>query len=325
MKFIQLKKIFLSALGMAALTFVNISNVYSISIAEKAREKVVENRQFIYSLEIPMKNFGSTEQKNDYNAIKDQYMIGLGYFYEGNYVNSYKELLDAQIKLDKLYEKISMDYIERTTKILQELVKSAVEIDIEFNKDSDLVRRFQTDREAPKEKVAYDPKKFHFVYDKRTIARNIALGFSHLGDAKRIRDEAVSFEEKNYEEGQKVDPAIYKYRLNNYQSVIDLCRAGKKNAFNVYQLINRNEVYSVQKDFKGNRFARESKLLPVFDPRIPDNYKIDASDTLNLVHEDEINIKRNLGEVKGGSATPKAETPVENTKTQEPQNQTPNK
>lgn len=319
MNYISIKKLLLTGLTTVLVAaFVNVNPAYAISIAEKAKEKIEEDRQFIYSLEIPMKNFGTEDQVKDFNSIKDQYMIGLGYFMEASYSNAYKELLEAQKKLDKLYEKVSMDYLDKTTKILQELVKNVVEIDIRFNKYSDLVKRFETDRQAPNEKVYYDPKEFHFVYDKRVIARNVVMGFRHMGEAKRIRQEAVSAEEKRYEEGQIVDPAIYRFRLASYVSVIDLCREAKKNAFQAYQLINRNDVYTVQTQYKGNRFARESKLLPVFDPRIPESYKVDASDSLNLVHEDEINVKLNLGEKKESKAAPKSSTTDTQTQDQSP-------
>ena len=311
MKYIIDSKNWLKGLIVTGLMIlINSSSIYSISVAEKAREKIEEDRQYIYALEIPIRNFGTEEQKNEYNAMKDQYMIGLGYYMEANYVNAYKELFETQKKLDKLYEKVSMDYVERTTKILQELVKNVVEIDITYNKDSDLVRRYETDRQAPKEKVFYDPKNFHFVYDKKTISRNVSMGFSHLGDAKRIRQDAVTIQERKYEEGQTVDPAIYRYRLDSYVSVIDLCREAKKNAFQAYQLINRNDIYTIQTQHRGNRFARESNLLPVFDPRIPETYKVDASDVLNLVHEDEIAVKLNQG-VKKEEPAKKAPEPQE--------------
>jgi hypothetical protein len=316
MKFIHIKKLLLTGFSaVAVMTLVN-TTAYAISAAEKAREKIEEDRQYIYALEIPIRNFGSTEQKNDYNATKSQYMVGLGYYMQANFVNAYKELLEAQVKLDKLYEKVSMDYLERTTTILQELVKNMVEIDIEFNKESDLVRRYKTDRQAPKEKVYYDPKRFHLVYDKKVISRNVTMGFKRLGEAKNIREEAVTIKDKKYEEGQTVDPGIYRYRLASYLNVIDLCREAKKNAFQTYQLINRNEIYPIQTQFRGNRFAHESNLLPVFDPRIPDNYKVDASDALNLVHEDEIAIKLNLGEKKESKTPSKSTTPETQPQTQ---------
>jgi len=310
MKFIQFKSYLTGLAAVLGLMALNATSVYAVSAAEKAKEKVIENRQYIYALEIPIKNFGTPEQKNDFNAMKDQYMVGLGYFFEGNYVNSYKELLETQKKLDKLYEKVSMDYLERTTKILQEMVKSIVEIDIEYNKESDLVRQYTTDRQAPKEKVSYDPKNFHLTYDKKVISRNMAMGFSRLGEAKKIRQEAVTIEEKKYEEGQVVDPAIYNYRLASYLSVIELCRDAKKNAFLAYQLINRNDIYTIQTEFRGNRFAKESNLLPVFDPRIPETYKVDASDALNLVHEDELKIKLNQGDKKPAAKTNTQDQPA---------------
>jgi hypothetical protein len=325
MNIVQFKKVSAAVLSGAILTFSAFQNsLHAVSIAEKAKEKVAENKTYIYAIEVSIKNFGTQDQKNEYNAILDQYKIGLGFFMEDNYLNAYKELLEAQKKLDKLYEKVSMDYIERTSKILKELVSNIVEIDMMYNKKSDLIRRYQVDIIAPKlekynEKETFytdkEVKNFHFVYDKKVITRNLDMGFTRLGDAKKVRQDAVVTEERKYEEGQVVDPAIFRYRLENYLTTIELCRDAKRNAIRSYQLMNRNDIYPVQSELRNNRFADERNLLPVFDPRIPDSYKIDASDALSLVHQDEINIKLKRLKKEASTDTAPASSPAP-----EPQN-----
>lgn len=301
----------LSIISVLIFIFGFANTVWGISTAEKAKEKMEENRKYIYAVEVPMKNFGTDEQKNEYMQLKNQYMVGLSYYMQADYLNSYKELLETQKKLDKLYEKLTMDYIERTNKILQELVKTIVEIDIKYNRNSDLVARYLTDIQPPEiggkkaKEQFYSPKEtkdYHLVYDKRTIYRNVDKGFEYLGHAKRVRANAVDMEAKKYEDGQVVDPSIFSYRLDNYINVITLCREAKKNAFRAYRLINRNDIYPVQSQYRDNRFAKESHLLPVFDPRIPDQYKKDASDALNLVHQDEIDVKLNRTGHTGGDS-----------------------
>jgi len=283
----------------AALALIGVTTqLVAISAAEKAKEKMQQNRTYIYALEISILNFGTDEWKNEYTAVKNKYLTGLSLFMEDNYVPAYKELLSAQQDLEKLYEKVSMEYIARTQKILQELVKQAVDVDLKYQKGSDLANRTMDPREAPKEAPAYEPTEYHYFYDKKTIFRNIDMGFSLLGDAKRVHREAANFIDKYYEKTKKIDPSVYNYKIEQYLGVIELCRQAKQDAFYAYQLLNRNDIYTVQTEHRGNRFAREANLLPVFDPRIPDEYKVDASDARKLIHAEEVRIKLNGGSGK---------------------------
>ncbi len=298
-----LRRTVLAAIGLMA--WVVCSPVMAVSVTEKAKEKLTQNREYIVELEIILENFGTDEQKAEYAEIKDGYLAGLSYFLQKKYAGSYSKLLEAQKRLEKLYEQLSMDYIERTNEMLHNVAKQYVDINIKYDYNSELVARYEKTREPPDEKLSYDPKNYHLYYDKYDIYNNINVGYSRLGDAERVRTYAMELE-KWYEEGKEMDPSVHSTRIEHYSIAINLCREAKRNVIRAYQLMNRNDIYTVQTEFADNRFAIEKHLDPVFDPRIPDEYKVDASDALRRIHANEIYVKI---EGKGGEREKKEVPP----------------
>jgi len=258
--------------------------------SQKAQEKLTQNQKYIVAIAVAIENFGTDEQKQEYQELKNDYMAGLAYYFEGRYVESYRENLKAQQKIEKLYEKVSLDYIERASEMLQGTLKQFVELRVEYDKEGELARRFLKNRRSPKEKVSYDPKKYHLLYDQYSVYGNVKMGFHRLGDARRVRQDALDLE-MFFEAGKEIDPRIHAIRIESYLAAIELSRDAKMNVVRVYQLLNRNDIYSVQTEHKDNPFAVERKLDPIFDSRIPDEYKKDANDALKYIHADEIRVK----------------------------------
>lgn len=277
-----------------------LSPVSGEAVSMKAKDKRYELLTYMLNLEVAMANFGTEDQKETYEDIKKDYSIGLAFFFEENYLTAYETFLTAQSKMEKLYEEVTMDYLTRTEKLLQAAAEEVVELELKYTKGSETVERFLRDREAPKEKVAYDPKDFHKVYDKRAILNNLQKGYEMLGEAKRVRQRAIDYE-KFQEEGKDITPRIKKTRLDHYMATIDLARQAKVNAIHVFQLKNRNEIYKVQKKYDDNFFMVEKDLDPVFDTRIPEEFVIDANDALERVHEEEVNIKLKMQTIEGES------------------------
>lgn len=302
------------------LSSVNFQRIFAESPAEKAKAKRSETLKDLVFIDIPIRNFGDDDKKNRYNEIKKKYSVALGFFFEENYVESYRSFLDAQTELDKLYEEMSAAYIDRTSAILQDALQQVVEVELKYAPNTEFVQRFLRDREAPKEKPLYDPKDFHLVYDKYAIIDALNKGYELLGISRRASIEAQEVEKVFEPQLESDDPAIKNMRIENrdpkvrrirldtYKKVIENCRQAKLNALYVFQLLHRNRMYLVQKgefsseapydakqgEFNQNYYVREKKLDPIFDPRIPDKYKIDGSDSLNRWHDEEIRMRLNM-------------------------------
>ena len=279
-------KSFIAAVVMMGI----VSSLTAIPTSQKAKSKIRQNQTYILGLNVAMHNFGTQAQKDEYKVIKNEYLTALSLFLEKKYVSSYKKNLETQQKLEKLYEQVSLDYVERTSTMLGEVVKNFVDLKVRYDIKSDLLDRVRRNLVIEEGLRSYNPTEYHLFYDKFPILENIKNGYNRLADARRVRKEAIDYE-KWFEEGKEIDPRFHLLRLEKYMGAIKLCRDAKLNVIRVYQLFNRNDIYTVQTELRDNHFAVESKLPSVLDPRIPDDYKIDASDSQLKVHREEVMIK----------------------------------
>jgi len=287
----------------------------SLTVSEKAKIKRGQTLDLMVFLEVPLKNFQTPEFEKEYAEIKAKFRASLTYYYEVNYLESYRGFLETLVLLEKLYEKLSLQYIDRTNQMLQNAAQTIVNVEIEFHKRAIKNTLFDRDRLAPKEKQMYDPTEFHFTYTKRDISSNLEMGYNILTEAKEIRQMAMDVD-KFLEEDKEMDPNTRLRRVEMYRAVISRCRQSKQNAVQAFRLINKHEVYKVQDQFKNNYYAKEYNLDPVFDPRIPDQYKVDASDSLNRLHSEEIRIKLNNENIVG--QTPEIANPGGNKQNEAP-------
>lgn len=270
----------------------------AINVAEKAKYKRAEALEQLVYLEVPLKNFGAEkpELAQQYTDAKQKYSVALSFFFEDNFVESYKLFLEVQSSVEKLYEQVSLFYIDRTNTVLQQAVKEATEIEMRYNRKAPFatqtigkkreagVRIAQDKKETQLEKRLYDPKDIHYLYDKKAIMDNIDVAYMQLGQAKVARQKALDLE-KWLEKGKAMPPTMKKSRIESYRGVIELCRQAKVNGIHVMQLNRIYDNYELQTKFKDNYFMKEKRLDPVFDFAIPDEFVKDATDSRNGVHD----------------------------------------
>ncbi|MCB1143007.1 MAG: hypothetical protein KDK54_12245 [Leptospiraceae bacterium] len=299
-----------------------------------------------------------------YKAIKRLFQEGMMYYYEGRYPNSYRRFLEAQLNVENLLEDLSQLYIESTDEILKASLekkdpkgdeangeyknatidKDFVDISVEYGRGSDVLSSFKTDREAPAYGRLYEPREYHYAINKGKIENSVENGYKMLGEAKRAKLAALKIEQR-LERHQKLQPEHRKYRIERYIDVIVKCRDARKAAFNIYQLKYANDNEYLQTDekftlegeannYRVNPYVKEAKLHPVFDNRIPAQYRRDAVDVSGKVFIDEVNeyIKLKHTDVEAVNRnnarygeTQKLDQPkVGEPKTAEPKNVSPN-
>lgn len=203
--------------------------------------------------------------------------------------------------------------------------KDVISISIEYGPGSKIREHQLEPREAPKIKRQYEPKEYHYVLNKYAIEQNIAMGYRKLSEAKKHRIKALKFE-NHLEKHQMLTPKHRKYRIESYLAVIHKCREARANALEVFKLkypydnyyltaAETEEKYgklaegnSTEKStlkfseydegkkqtteaamrYNNNPYVDYKNLNPVFDQRIPEEYKRDAVDLLDKVYEEEI-------------------------------------
>ncbi|MCG6167529.1 hypothetical protein LFX25_06820 [Leptospira sp. FAT2] len=261
-----------------------------------------------------------------YKELKRLYQEGLQYFFENNHVNAYRRFLEAQLGTEMLLEELSQYYVERTDEILKAAIekknqnnpedRNLVDIAIEWSKNSFIVRDMTANRESPLTRRMYNPRDFHYVTNKYAIEKNMETGYKFLGLAKEARNNALKIE-KHLEKHQKLQPSHRKHRIEHYIAAIQLCRDARANAINIFKLKYPYDNYYLFKsdakteaikddegkagssepvvlngvtyDFSQNpTLEYDHRMSPVFDRRIPDEYRRDAVDVLEKIYDDEV-------------------------------------
>ncbi|XDD51482.1 hypothetical protein AB3N59_07015 [Leptospira sp. WS92.C1] len=261
-----------------------------------------------------------------YKELKRLYQEGLQYFFENNHVNSYRRFLEAQLGMEMLLEELSQYYVERTDEILKAAIekknpnnpedRNLVDIAIELSKNSFIVKDMTANRESPLTRRMYNPRDFHYVTNKYAIEKNMETGYKFLGLAKEARNNALKIE-KHLEKHQKLQPSHRKHRIEHYLAAIQLCRDARANAINIFKMKYPYDNYFLFKsdakteaikddegvpgpsetvslsgvtyDFYQNpTLDFDNRMSPVFDKRIPDEYRRDAVDVLEKIYDDEV-------------------------------------
>lgn len=276
------------------------------AVSIKAREKKQLLMSYFVFLEVPMRNFGTKDEKEKFTELKKKYSSALSFFFEDEFFQAYKIFLEILDDTEKLFEDISSKYIADSAELLSDSMRKVVDISIKYHKNSQRVKRFMREiditrftQENVKDQRSYLPKDYHFTYDNKVIVDNLDLGFAKIGHAKRLRQKAIDFA-KSLEPGKKVPVTMKVTRIELYMAVIRLCRAGKQNGIKVFQLSERHRQYDGQPKYmatgekdadkraaKEKYHYREVRLNPVFDLRVPEKYLIHASDNYNRIHEEE--------------------------------------
>lgn len=272
-------------------------SLFAEPIMSKASQKRVELLGYLRTLETIVKNYRGNDKEGKpalfnadpisgkqgervrrYGEIKKLFQEGLTDYFEGDFSNSYRRFLEAQVDTEQLLEEISQFYIEGTADILKAAVfkdpqeyhdpafeakegskkvgdslkdvdKELVDISIEYGRGSKNVNEFREDREAPYVSRQYNAKEFHFATNKYAIEQNTEAGYQALSQAKKARIDALKIE-RNLERHQKLQPVHRKYRIEKYLAVIARCRDAREAAVNIFKLKYPYNNYYLQKDDK---------------------------------------------------------------------------
>ncbi len=261
------------------------------------------------------------ERVKRYNEVKKLYQEGMIYYFEENYVNAYRRFLEAQLGMEQILEEVTQFYIEKTEEMLKAAIdrknennpedKNLVDISVEYSNTSKIREDQKANREAPLTARMYNPKEFHYVVNKYAIETNMALGYKFLGQAKEARIDALKVE-KNLEKHQKLEPTHRKFRIEKYLASIARCRDARSNAINIFKLKYPYDNYylltadgkdkegkevvleGVSMKFRDNPYVNPVNLSPVYDLRIPEKYRRDATDINARVYEEEVDKRINL-------------------------------
>ena len=82
------------------------------------------------------------------------------------------------------------------------------------------------------------------------------------------------------------------YIINRYMDVIFLCRQAKECGIEIHRVKNINELGKSMVKYN----VTHGSIIPIFDDRIPEKYKVDANDNMRFIHSVEM---KKLGKKQG--------------------------
>ncbi|MCC5814417.1 MAG: hypothetical protein JJT78_06650 [Leptospira sp.] len=326
---------------LGILFWIPLTEAMAQAVSLKAYDKRVEIITYLRELEPMVRNFPGNDPEGKpvttmyaeegkqghrivkYEEIKRIYQEALQYYFEGQYVASYRRFLEAQIAIEKMTEELSQLYVLRAEEMMKTamerknpnnpLDKTIVDISIEYGKGTYTRNVMAENREAPYSRRMYEPKEYHYVTNRYGIEKNIEMGYQFLGLAKQARIDALAVE-KHLEKHQTLNPRKRKFRIEKYFGAINLCRDSKANAVNIFKLKYPYDNYYLQKsdakresfrdidnneiegdvvklegttyDFTKNPYIKhDRRLQATFDIRVPEQFRVDLADSRGRVYE----------------------------------------
>ena len=267
--------------------------VFALSTAAKSEDDYVYLMHHLRDVQVMIENFANDQQKQKYADVTSDFRNASVDFYGHNFIffdkNAKKyrmKFYQVKLKLSELLDEMAKSYIDRTSDILKNTSKDSFNILIKFNKGG--YAKYFTRPVDPVSKVEgekiYKSSEYHLYHDKSTIEQYLRKGYKMLEDARRIYDHPDMLTVKAKAEKNNYD---VNYMVDGFLNVVKFCRQSKQYGIEIYRIIRKNNIYTVQKKFEHYNISITDPI-PVFDVRIPEDYKIDANDNIKLVHSHEL-------------------------------------
>lgn len=280
-------------------TFTIISNISAISSSVKSQQDYNFMLTSMQKLRIIISNFGTEEQKKEYDNLKAKFQKAAERHYSQSFVKettltenttpdnnqqaSVEMFYQLKIEVNALFSEIAAQYIERTKNVLDSTSTQATNIIIEYSKNSGMAKYFYRPIDPLKEKKPYDTKKYHYFHKRSTIESYLKNGYKLLEDARRIykHPDYIYINSKKKKSSRELD-----YLISNHQNVIKLTRDAKQSGIAIYQILNEQNLDTIMKKY--NITMGQINKYPVYDDRIPEKYKVDMIDANKMIFEVEV-------------------------------------
>ena len=253
------------------------TGVFAVSAAVKSQEDYIFTLDTLREMRVIIENFGTPELKTQHEEIRAQFIRASEEFYAQNYASSHQKFYNVKERLVTLLEAVSGMYIERTKNILDSTQKASFDIIIKYTKKGGILHYFKKPFNPVEDIKPYKEEEYHFFYDRETIERYIHRGYKKLEEAKNTLKEEDLKIIKNKK--NKTSPNL-DYMIERHQKAISDCRLAKQYGIEIHKLVKSNQVGDILRKYNLSGAA----LDPIFDDRIPEEYKVDANDNLKLIH-----------------------------------------
>jgi len=253
------------------------SNSSALSPSMKSRNDYRFTLDKLRTMRIIIENFATDEQQKKYDEIKALFQNASEEYYAQNFTSSHQKFFKVKTELLNMIDTFSQDYMKRTKNILDSTSKESFDILIEYSKGSGLAKYFYKPFNPLEDVKAYKEENYHFFHDRTRIESYLKNGYKRLQDARNIYENDDLNYLKNKEDRTHKHLELL---INRYIDIIENCRQAKQYGIEIHKILKAHEIIAIQEKYgiKGNT------LEPIFDDRIPEEYKVDANDNMSLIH-----------------------------------------
>jgi hypothetical protein len=271
----------------------SIQYIFAISAAERSAVDYSYTLTIIRELQIMVDNFGTDEQKKKFDEIKLAFRRSSEKHYaqefqrppvltedaqpDNNAQYSTEMFMHLKIKIIELFDEVGKNYISRSKQILDSTSTQSNDVLINYGKNTGLYKYFFRAIDPVFEKKPYKPENYHYYRDKETIERYLKNGYKSLHDAESLSTNPDFI----YLLGKKnKTPIEIDSILTTYAGVIKNCRQAKQYGLEIHKLLNLSALGEIQRKHGVNLGTIRNN--PLYDDRIPEDYKVDSIDNLKL-------------------------------------------
>jgi len=286
------KFLFKLLLFLIAISFFT-NPAFAVSPAAKSQDDYVYLLRQLRDIQIMVSNFANEDQKKKFTEVKDDFRSASIDFYAHNFVYYDKDAKKHRIKyylvkskLVVLLEDLAREYIKRTENILRSTSKQTFNILVKYNKGGYAKYFIQPVNPVSviKQQKIYQPDEYHLYHDKSVIEEYIRRGYKALEDGKRAFNDPEVAMLKTKKERRNED---LNFMIGKYYDTIAQCRKAKMLGIEIYKTIHLYNLMTVRTTLEKYDIPTANPE-PIFDVRIPEDFKVDANDNLQLIHSHEM-------------------------------------
>lgn len=267
--------------ALSLMTILSAVDLHAISPTVKSHQDYGLTMTKLREMRIMIENFGDDAIKKRFMDLKTQFQDAGENYYGQNFTLSTSKFKKLKMEIISLLETIDDLYLKRTKEILDSTSKGAFDTLIEYSKKSGLAMYFVRPYDPLKDIKPYDSDKYHLFHDRERIENYLREGYKKYHAAKNIFEdpEIAIMRQKTNLTTQNIN-----YIIHNYSRVVDLCREAKEAGIEIHRVTNINELGKSMLKYN----VTHGSIIPIFDDRIPEQFKVDANDNRKLIHSIEM-------------------------------------
>ncbi|MBN1495255.1 MAG: hypothetical protein JXA07_00705 [Spirochaetes bacterium] len=266
-------------------------DLHAISPTVKAYQDYGLTMKKLREIRIMVENFGDDALKQKFAELKKQFQDAGENYYGQNFIDSASKFKKLKMELISMLATIDDIYLKRTKEILDSTSKESFDTLIEYSKTSGLASYFRRPYDPLKDIKPYDTDKYHLFHDREKIESYLREGYKKYHTATKIYEdpEIAIMRDKKTLTRQNIN-----FIIHNFTRVITLCREAKEAGIEIHRVRNINKLGESMIKYN----VSHGNIIPIYDDRIPEQFKVDANDNMMLIHSVEM---RKLGKKRAGT------------------------